>query len=257
MLTRAQFFERLDSAIARAKLGNQLIGVMLLNLDHFKELNARGGRLLGDWVLVKIAERLGRCTRKGDVIARIGDDEFAVILAGLTHTDGATLATARLLVALSPPLPLKDRDLVVTATIGVAFYPVDGEDSDTLLQNADFAVSHAREYTRNTCRFYSPALRAQTREREAWCAKVARQLASLTPRERQVGRLLVAGNSNKRIGHTLGASTRTIDNHRASIMRKMAAHSLPELVRMIIEVRGDVAEVAPLPQDGLNTRPST
>ena len=70
LLNRGHFFERLDSAIARAKLGSQCIGVMLLNLDNFKKLNARRGRLLADFVLVKTAERLTACTRKGDVAAR-------------------------------------------------------------------------------------------------------------------------------------------------------------------------------------------
>jgi diguanylate cyclase (GGDEF)-like protein len=257
LLNRGHFFERLDSAIARAKLGSQCIGVMLLNLDNFKELNARRGRLLADFVLVKTAERLAACTRKGDVVARVGADEFAVILEGLTHPDEASLATARLLAVLSLPLDLENREIVVTGTIGVAFYPVDAEDSDALLQNADFAISHAREYTRNTCRFYSHELRAQTREREAWCAKVAKRLASLTPREREVGRMLVAGKSNKLIGYALGTSNRTIENQRASIMKKMGAQSLPELVRMVIEVRGDVAAVAPPAKPGLSIQPST
>ncbi|HEY0339676.1 MAG TPA: diguanylate cyclase [Steroidobacteraceae bacterium] len=245
LLTREQFFGRLDSAIAKAKLSGQLIGVMLLNLDHFKELNARRGHLLADLVLINTAERLIRCTREGDAVARIGADEFAVILEGLTHADGASLATGRLLAVLAQPLDLENREIGVTATVGVALYPMDAENADALLQNADFALSHAREYTRNTCRFYSHELRTQTRERNAWYAKVAKRRASLTPREREVKRMLVAGHSNKSIGYTLGTSVRTIENHRANIMRKMDAHSLPELVRMVIEVGSNLAAAAP------------
>ncbi|MEJ1962831.1 MAG: diguanylate cyclase [Gammaproteobacteria bacterium] len=248
LLNRAQFFERLDGAIARAKLSGELIGVMLLNVDHFKELNVRRGHLLGDLVLVNTARRLAGCARKGEAVARVGADEFAVILEGLTHTDGAIVAIGRLLAALGLPLDLENREVVVTATVGVAFYPADAENADTLLHNADFAISHAREYTRNTCRFYSRELHAQRRDREAWYAKVARRLASLTPREREVKRMLMAGKPNKSIGHTLGTSMRTIENHRASIMKKMGAHSLAELVRMVIEVRGPLAAIAPAPE---------
>ncbi len=121
---------------------------------------------------------------------------------------------------------------------------------DTLLQNADFAVFHAREYHRNTCQFYSPELRARTGLREAWRAKIEKGLASLTPREREVKRILVAGNANKMIGYMLGTSMRTIENHRANIMKKMDAHSLPELVRMVIEIRGPVAAAEPAKRQG-------
>ncbi len=139
-----------------------------------------------------------------------------------------------------PPEP-GDAEVAVTATVGVALYPTDADSVDALLQNADFAVFNAREYHRNTCQFYSPELRVRTRHREAWRAKIEKGLASLTPREREVQRILVAGNANKAIGYMLGTSMRTIENHRASIMKKMDARSLPELVRMVIEIRGHAA----------------
>ncbi len=242
---RMQFLDRLGRAIARADRSKQLIGVMLLNLDRFKALNAKYGHLIADLVLKSTAERLTACTRKSDTVARLGGDEFAVILEGLTHADGATVATHRLLEALGRPLELEKHEVTVTATVGVALYPSDADNIDTLLQNADFAVFHAREYHRNTCQFYSPELRVRTRHREAWRAKIEKGLASLTPREREVKKILVAGNANKMIGYMLGTSMRTIENHRASIMKKMDAHSLPELVRMVIEIRGSAAAAQP------------
>jgi diguanylate cyclase (GGDEF)-like protein len=240
---RTQFYERLSRAIARAGRSGHSLGVMLLNLDHFKELNARHGHLVADLVLKRTAERLTAYTRKGDTLARLGGDEFAVILEGLTLADGATVAARRLLEVLGQPLELENHEVAVTATVGVALYPSDADNVDTLLQNADFAVFHAREYNRNTCQFYSPELRVRTRHHEAWRAKIEKGLASLTPREREVGQILVAGNANKMIGYMLGASMRTIESHRASIMKKMDAHSLPELVRMVIEIRGHLATV--------------
>jgi len=240
LLTRAQFFERLELAIDHAKASGEIIGLMLLNLDHFKELNARHGRVFADLVLVGTAQRLIDCTRVGDAIARIGADEFAVILQNLTNLDAATLATGRLLTVLAFPHSLENRKVVVTGTVGVALYPDHADSADALLRCADFAISHAREYTRNTCRFYSQELHEKRKDHEAWRARVAKGLASLTPREREVQQMLVAGKSNKAMGSALGTSTRTIENHRASIMNKMAAESLPELVRMVIEVGGSL-----------------
>ncbi len=247
---RAQFLDRLSRAIARADRSKHLLGVLLLNLDRFKELNTKYGHQAADLVLKRTAERLTAYTRASDTVARLGGDEFAVILEGLTHADGATVATQRLLEVLGRPLEVDKHEVAVTATVGVALYPSDAGSVDTLLQNADFAVFHAREYHRNTCQFYSPELRARTGLREAWRAKIEKGLASLTPREREVKRILVAGNANKMIGYMLGTSMRTIENHRANIMKKMDAHSLPELVRMVIEIRGPVAAAEPAKRQG-------
>ncbi len=247
---RTQFLDRLNRAIARADRSGHLLAVLLLNLDRFKELNAKHGHQAADLVLKRTAERLMACTRESDTVARLGGDEFVVILEGLTHADGATVATQRLLEVLGRPLKLETQEIAVTATVGVALYPSDAADVDTLLQNADFAVFHAREYHRNTCQFYSPELRVQTGLREAWRVKIEQGLASLTPREREVQQILVAGNGNKMIGYMLGTSMRTIENHRASIMKKMDAHSLPELVRMVIEVRGQVVAAGPVKRKG-------
>lgn len=236
---RPQFIDRLTGAIARATRNGQLVGIMLMNLDHFKQLNASQGHRVADLVLKEMARRLKEGTRDGDTIARLGGDEFAVILEGLSDKHGAATATERLMTALGRPVQLEDRQLTVTATVGIALCPSDGEDVDTLLQNADLALCHAREYNRNTRQFYVPDMRLQTRQDDTRRAKIERGLASLTPREREVEQILVAGNANKMIAYMLGTSTRTIENHRASIMRKMDARSLPELVRMVIDVGAD------------------
>lgn len=235
---RSQFLDRLNGAMARATRSKQFVGLMLLNLDHFKALNVSYGHQVGDLVLKKLAERLKDCTRKSDTVARIGGDEFAVILEDLTETQGAAIATRRLLKGLGQPLELESGEIAVTATVGVAFFPADADNVDALLQKADIAMCHGREHQRNTCQFYSPDLQLQSRNGERRRAKIEQGVASLTPREHEVMQILVAGNANKMIAYMLGTSPRTIENHRAKIMDKMDAGSLPELVRMVIDVRG-------------------
>lgn len=235
---RRQFVDRLTGAMARATRGKQLLGLMLLNLDHFKALNVSWGHQVGDLVLRKLAERLKECTRKSDTLARIGGDEFAVILEGVAEAQDVVTASQRLLNGLGEPLELGSGPIAVTATVGVAIYPTDADDVDTLLQRADIALCHGREQQRNTCQFFSPDLQLHSLDGERRREKIERGVASLTPREREVMEILVAGNANKMIAYMLGTSRRTIENHRAKIMDKMDAGSLPELVRMVIEVSG-------------------
>ncbi len=235
---RAQFLDRLMGAMARATRSDRLLGVMLLNLDHFKQLNAKYGLRTSDLVLKRMADRLRRATRTGDSIARLGGDEFSVILEELEQKEGAIIAAQRVQRALSRPLSIAGEEVVVTTTVGVAFYPADGTSVDTLLHNADVAMSYAKEHRRGSCEFYSEALALPTQRDDSRRQAVEQRLSRLTPREVEVLDILVAGNANKMIAYMLGTSTRTIENHRARIMEKMEARSLPELVRMVLDIRG-------------------
>jgi DNA-binding NarL/FixJ family response regulator len=125
----------------------------------------------------------------------------------------------------------------LTVSIGITIFPLDGRDLDTLLRNADVAMHYAKERGRNNYQFYSPELDAHTRRDELRRAETERRLASLTPREREVLDLLISGKASKMIAYLLGTSSRTIDIHRARVMEKMGADSLPELVRMVLEHR--------------------
>lgn len=244
---RSQFLDRLDGAIARASRHSQIVGIMLLNVDSFKAVNIKHGHRGGDLVLKQVAARLKQCTRKSDTVARLGGDEFAVILEGLTEKQGAVVPAQRALEALSRPLMIDDRELLITATMGIALYPLDVEDLDGLLRTADAAMCDAKDHERNTYRFYSPALDFKTQRDELRRAEIEQRLARLTPREREVLKILIAGKANKMIAYLLGTSTRTIENHRASIMHKMQADSLPELVRMVLDHRGPATGDADLP----------
>lgn len=242
---RSQFIDRLHGAIARADRSGRLLGVMLLNLDHFKAVNATHGHRIADLALKGTAERLKGCTRASDSIARLGGDEFSVLLEGLDGKDGATIAAQRLLKALCRPLPIAGREVAITLTAGVAFYPPDGDGIDALLHHADLAMSHAKGHRRGGCEFYSPDLVLSHRRDPQRRAMLDQRLAQLTPREREVLDILVAGNANKMIAYMLGTSTRTIENHRARIMAKMKARSLPELVRMVLDVHDVVPNAVP------------
>jgi diguanylate cyclase (GGDEF)-like protein len=235
---RSQFHDRLSGAMARAARQNQMVGIMLLNVDSFKAVNIKYGYDQGDDVLRQVAARLKQCTRRSDTVARLGGDEFAVILEGLTARDGAEVPAQRALQALSRPMLTAGAEVLVTATIGIAIYPLDVADLDGLLRTADTAMCDAKENERNSYCFYSPALDSKTQRVELRRAEIDNRLAHLTPREREVLDILIEGKANKMIAYLLGGSTRTIENHRASIMAKMQADSLPELVRMVLDHHG-------------------
>ena len=235
---RSQFVDRLTGALARAVRGERIVGIMLLNLDRFKALNVEHGHRNADTVLKAMGARLKHCTRASDSVARMGGDEFSVILESLSEREGATIAADRVLAAMRKPITLGEHEVTVTATGGIAFYPLDADDIDTLLHHADIALSHAKERHRGTCQYYSPDLALHSQRDELRQSAARQRLARLTPREREVLDILIAGNANKMIAYMLGTSTRTIENHRARIMEKMEAQSLPELVRAVLEVQG-------------------
>jgi diguanylate cyclase (GGDEF)-like protein/PAS domain S-box-containing protein len=235
---RSQMRERLCGAMARASRNRQLIGLLFLDLDHFNVINQTWGHAVGDFTLQQVAERLKRCTRKSDTVARLGGDEFCLILEGLAEKRGAAVTAQRVLEALSQPIRIDDHEIPTTFSIGITVYPTDADTLDRLLRNADVAMYYAKDCGRNNYQFYSPELDARSHRDELRRAEIEQRLKLLTPREREVLHLLVTGKANKIIAHLLGTSPRTIENHRARIMDKMEAESLPELVRMMVDPYG-------------------
>jgi len=152
---RPLFFDRLQQAISQARRRKQIFAVFFLDLDHFKEINDSMGHKAGDAVLKESARRMQCCIREMDSVARMGGDEFTfLILTGLQQPDDSTIVVQRLIHVLNQPFILGGKNCQIGASIGIATYPEDGEEAETLVKNADAAMYLAKQ-TRNAYHFYS------------------------------------------------------------------------------------------------------
>ncbi len=234
---RTEFRDRLKGAIARAQRNARQVAVMLINIDRFKAINTKHGAETGDMVLREVALRLKTSVRQADSVARVAGDEFGLILEAIDQREQAAVVANRVLANLKAPLDAGGVTFEITGSAGIAAFPSDAGDLDTVLRMADVAMYAAKEGGGGTFRFYFPELEAMTRRDALRREQIAQRMATLTEREREVMDVLVEGNSNKAIAYLLGASPRTIENHRAKVMEKMQADSLPDLVRMALDLR--------------------
>lgn len=157
--------EQLREAIRNTRAGDPPFWVAFLDLDHFKLINDALGHTQGDLVLKQIAERLQQSLHPDDIVARRGGDEFVFILYDREPPRNAMATLHRIMSAVSRPLKVESQRFFPTCSIGVAIYPQDGDDPDTLLKHADMAMYHAKEQGRNTFRFYSATLQEQAMKR--------------------------------------------------------------------------------------------
>ena len=154
--------DRLSRAILRCKRNGQRGAVLFLDLDRFKNINDSLGHEAGDHVLQEVAKRLRSCLRDSDTVARLGGDEFIILLEGFDHPDNIHSVTHRLLLSLAEDIPHEGYLLSVTGSIGISFFPADGETVEDLLKASDTAMYHGKSRGRNTYQFYSPEMNAET-----------------------------------------------------------------------------------------------
>ncbi|MFO0752887.1 MAG: EAL domain-containing protein [Thermodesulfovibrionales bacterium] len=159
------FLDRLKIALHQARRNSSQLAVMFLDLDRFKTINDTMGHTAGDQLLKDVSLRLTACMREYDTIARIGGDEFTLLLPHIFHADDAAKAAQKILAQFTASYTVEGHDLHITASIGISIYPHDGEYEETLLKNADIAMYQAKEQGGNNYQFYSPAMNIRTLER--------------------------------------------------------------------------------------------
>jgi diguanylate cyclase (GGDEF)-like protein/PAS domain S-box-containing protein len=153
--------ERINYAISMAKRSNEHIALLFIDLDHFKDINDTLGHSVGDAVLVQLAKRLQQALRDQDVVSRLGGDEFIVMLPD-TDARGITLVVQKLLDVVAQPYQIEEYDLNLTASIGIAMYPEDGDQLESLSRSADTAMYRAKQDGRNCFRFFTSEMQARS-----------------------------------------------------------------------------------------------
>ncbi|HJV79421.1 sensor domain-containing protein [Noviherbaspirillum sp.] len=164
---RVMFSHLVANAIASAQRYQRNCAVLFIDLDRFKFINDSLGHEAGDQLLKEISKRFKKALRASDVVARLGGDEFVVLIQDLQQETQAATVARKLLSATLKPITLGGRDCHITASIGVAMYPQDGGDEQSLMKNADIAMYYAKDEGKNNYQFYSKDIRAQSLERLA------------------------------------------------------------------------------------------
>ncbi len=159
--------DRLAVALANAARNQQKVAILFLDLDHFKTINDSLGHEAGDHLLQQVSLRIKEVLRKQDTIARMGGDEFIILIPGLTDTDHTARLAEKILDAVTPVFKIGDNELYIGCSIGISIFPDDGMEIKTLLKNSDLAMYRAKEKGRNTFELYTPSMNFKAMERLA------------------------------------------------------------------------------------------
>jgi len=162
---RKLFTDRLRQALSRAKRGGKSVAVMFIDVDHFKTINDTLGHTAGDELLLEMSSRLRACVREDDTVARLGGDEFTIILSDMREAEDAMFVAQKILETVQEPLEIAGMPLIVTASIGISIFPVDGTDPESLLRNADSAMYRAKEGGRNNYQLCTDEMKGRAMER--------------------------------------------------------------------------------------------
>ena len=156
--------DRLTFMISRAKRSNSFLGLLLLDLNRFQSINDTLGYSTGDQLLQAIGTRLKSCVREVDAVFRLGDDEFAMILEGISQPEDATHIAKRILNTCSAPFRLLNREVYTTISVGICIFPSDGDTVDQMLKNAQAALSRSKDLGINSFQHYQPSMNAKVAE---------------------------------------------------------------------------------------------
>lgn len=152
---RILFYDRLELALAHAQRNGEHLAVLFLDLDFFKDINYKYGYSIGDLLLKEVGAKLKTFLRKGDTLARFGNDEYVMLLPGLSKKENAGIVADKILKIIDAPFLIGGHNFSITASIGIAIFPEDGDAHEELIKNADIAMFFMQKMGRNGFRFYS------------------------------------------------------------------------------------------------------
>ncbi|WP_186453968.1 PAS domain S-box protein [Denitratisoma sp. DHT3] len=153
---RVLLADRMQQAMALANRKKELLVVCYLDLDGFKPINDTWGHAAGDQLLIETAERLRGCVRTADTVSRLGGDEFVILLGGMNAMEEVEQALRRIFSVLNRPYRLPEGETIISASLGVTLYPLDGDDADALIRHADQAMYAAKQAGKNCFRLFDP-----------------------------------------------------------------------------------------------------
>jgi diguanylate cyclase (GGDEF)-like protein/PAS domain S-box-containing protein len=159
--------DRINQAIALARRQHRPLAVLFLDLDRFKYINDSLGHPVGDQLLQSVSKRLLASVRGSDTVSRQGGDEFAILLSEITHAEDAAKSAQKILLSINAPHSIGEHDLHINGSIGISVYPLDGEDAEILIKNADTAMYHAKEAGRNNFQFFKAEMNQKAVERQS------------------------------------------------------------------------------------------
>lgn len=165
LFNRNQLEHSFQSYISSALRHQKTFAIFFIDLDHFKKINDQLGHDTGDELLKIVGERLKHNIRKTDIAARIGGDEFILVLNGINTPETAAIFAEKILELLVKPIKIKEHELFITSSIGISFYPLDGENFNSLLKSADLALYKAKELGRNNYQFCTREMNTEIKEK--------------------------------------------------------------------------------------------
>jgi len=159
---RSLFTDRMLQELAKAKRQRQMMAVIFIDLDRFKVINDTLGHATGDLLLQAVANQLKECIREGDTVSRLGGDEFLLLFPDITQLKDATVIAEKIVHKFSEAFTVNNKELYISASLGISIFPDNSDNIETLIKNADTAMYYAKQQGRNNYQFYSPKIDAYT-----------------------------------------------------------------------------------------------